>query len=39
VLLRLETRAGHGQGKPLSKALDEWTDAWTFLFDELAVTP
>lgn len=37
VLLRVETRAGHGQGKPLSKSLDEWTDVWTFLFAELDV--
>jgi prolyl oligopeptidase len=37
VLLRIETRAGHGQGKPLSKALEEWTDVWTFLFDQLGL--
>jgi prolyl oligopeptidase len=39
VLLRVEPRAGHGQGKPLSKVLDEWTDVWTFLFAELGVAP
>ena len=37
VLLRVESRAGHGQGKPLSKALEEWTDVWSFLFAELAM--
>ena len=37
VLLRVETRAGHGQGKPLSKALDEWTDVWTFVCSELGM--
>jgi prolyl oligopeptidase len=37
VLLRLETRAGHGQGKPISKVLEEWTDVWCFLFAELAM--
>jgi prolyl oligopeptidase len=37
VLLRVESRAGHGQGKPLSKALDEWTDVWTFLFAQLGM--
>jgi prolyl oligopeptidase len=37
VLLRVETRAGHGQGKPLSKALDEWADVWTFLFGQLGL--
>jgi len=37
VLLRLEARAGHGAGKPLSKVLDEYTDIWTFVFSELGV--
>lgn len=37
VLLRLEARAGHGAGKPLSKILDEYTDIWTFVFSELGV--
>jgi prolyl oligopeptidase len=37
VLLRLEARAGHGAGKPLSKMLDELTDSWTFVFSELGV--
>jgi prolyl oligopeptidase len=37
VLLRLEARAGHGAGKPLSKILDEYTDTWTFVFSELGV--
>jgi prolyl oligopeptidase len=39
VLLRLEARAGHGAGKPLSKVLDELTDTWTFIFSELGVEP
>lgn len=39
VLLRLETQAGHGAGKPLSKLLDELTDVWTFLFQELGLAP
>ena len=37
VLLRLEARAGHGAGKPLSKVLDELTDIWTFVFSEFGV--
>jgi prolyl oligopeptidase len=37
ILLRLEARAGHGAGKPLSKVLDELTDSWTFVFSELDV--
>ena len=37
ILLRIEARAGHGQGKPLSKALEEWTDVWSFVFAELGL--
>jgi prolyl oligopeptidase len=37
VLLRLESRAGHGAGKPLTKVLDELTDTWTFVFSEVGV--
>jgi prolyl oligopeptidase len=37
ILLRLESRAGHGAGKPLSKVLEELTDSWTFVFSELGV--
>lgn len=37
ILLRLESRAGHGAGKPLSKVLDELADSWTFVFSELGV--
>jgi prolyl oligopeptidase len=37
ILLRLESRAGHGAGKPLSKTLDELTDTWSFVFTELGV--
>ncbi len=29
-LLRVETRAGHGMGKPLSKAIEEVADLWAF---------
>jgi prolyl oligopeptidase len=37
VLLRLEARAGHGAGKPLSKVHQELSDSWTFVFSELGV--
>jgi prolyl oligopeptidase len=37
VLLRVEGRAGHGQGKPLAKVVAEWTDVWTFLLSELGL--
>lgn len=29
-LIRIETRAGHGMGKPLSKMIEEVTDMWAF---------
>jgi prolyl oligopeptidase len=35
VLLRLETRAGHGQGKPVSKQADELADVLAFFADQL----
>jgi prolyl oligopeptidase len=38
VLLRVEARAGHGQGKPLSKALEEWADIWTFVLAQLGMS-
>jgi prolyl oligopeptidase len=37
ILLRLESRAGHGAGKPVSKVLDELVDTWTFIARELGV--
>jgi prolyl oligopeptidase len=37
VLLRLESRAGHGAGKPVSKVLEELVDSWSFVFTELGV--
>ncbi len=39
ILLRLEEKAGHGQGKPRAKLLDEETDVWSFLLAELGVKP
>jgi prolyl oligopeptidase len=32
ILLRVETRAGHGAGKPTSKVIEESADVYTFLF-------
>jgi prolyl oligopeptidase len=39
VLIRIETKAGHGAGKPTSKSIDEATDKWAFLVKTLGVTP
>jgi prolyl oligopeptidase len=38
VLLRLESQAGHGAGKPVSKVLEELVDSWSFVFTELGVS-
>ncbi|WP_211197669.1 prolyl oligopeptidase family serine peptidase [Pyrinomonas methylaliphatogenes] len=38
ILLRVETKAGHGAGKPLSKQLEEATDIWSFLFWRLGLS-
>ena len=32
VLIRIETKAGHGAGKPTSKQIEEWTDKFAFAF-------
>lgn len=32
VLIRIEEKAGHGAGKPISKILDEQADIWSFVF-------
>ncbi len=35
VVVRIETRAGHGAGKPTSKMIEEEADKWAFLFQAL----
>jgi len=37
VLIRVETRAGHGAGKPTSKRIAEYADMWAFLQKELGM--
>jgi prolyl oligopeptidase len=37
ILVRIETKAGHGAGKPRSKQLDEITDIYSFLFSQLGM--
>ncbi len=34
-LIRIETRAGHGAGTPVSKRIDEYADVWAFLIENL----
>jgi prolyl oligopeptidase len=39
VLLRVETKAGHGLGKPTSKLIDEVADRYAFLVKTLDIEP
>ncbi len=39
VLIRIETMAGHGAGKPTSKQIDEASDFWSFVLYNLDVNP
>jgi prolyl oligopeptidase len=35
ILIRIETKAGHGAGKPTTKIIEELTDQWAFLVKTL----
>ena len=37
ILLRLDTKAGHGAGKPRGKVLEDYVDSWSFVFWQLGV--
>lgn len=39
VLIRIETKAGHGAGKPITKIIDEAADKWAFLTQVLDFHP
>ena len=39
VLIRIETKAGHGAGKPISKMIEEATDMWSFTMYNLGLNP
>ena len=38
VLIRIETKAGHGAGKPTAKIIEEATDKWAFLVANLGLS-
>ena len=38
-IIRIDTKAGHGAGKPLSMRIDEWVDSWAFLISVLGFEP
>jgi prolyl oligopeptidase len=37
ILLRIESKAGHGAGKPVTKQIEEFTDVYSFLFWQLGI--
>ena len=37
VLIRIETRAGHGAGKPTDMIIEEYADRWAFLLENLGM--
>lgn len=39
VLIRIDTKAGHGGGKPTSKVIEEYADEWAFIMYNLGVQP
>lgn len=38
-LIRIETKAGHGAGKPTSKIIEQVADQWAFLVQHLGLEP
>jgi prolyl oligopeptidase len=37
ILLRIDTKAGHGAGKPIAKQIEDLTDVYSFLFWQLGM--
>ncbi len=37
VVIRIQTRAGHGSGKPTDMIIEEYADRWAFLVDNLGM--
>jgi prolyl oligopeptidase len=38
-LIRIDSKAGHGAGKPVTKIIDEYTDLYSFIFHNLGLEP
>jgi len=39
VMIRINTDAGHGAGKPTDMVIQEYTDIWSFIFKNMDYTP
>lgn len=39
LLVRIDSKAGHGGGKPTAKIIDEYTDLWSFMYYHLGMKP
>jgi prolyl oligopeptidase len=37
LLVRIDSKAGHGAGKPTAKVIEEYTDLWSFVFYHLGM--
>jgi prolyl oligopeptidase len=37
LLVRIDSKAGHGAGKPTAKVIEEYTDVWSFVFYHLGI--
>lgn len=38
-LIRIDSKAGHGAGKPISKVIDEYADIYSFIFHNMGLAP
>lgn len=38
-IIRIDSKAGHGAGKPIAKVIDEYADIYSFIFYNLGVEP
>ena len=39
ILIRIDSKAGHGAGKPTAKVIEEAADVWSFVFHHLGINP
>jgi prolyl oligopeptidase len=39
ILIRIETKAGHGAGTPTSKIIEQYADRWAFAYYNMGITP